>query len=154
MRRWAREEAVPRARALADQGNYLEAYALAAAAEEYIPSDPALRDLWPDLSRSFSVDTAPEGAGAAWKPYADVNAAWRPLGPTPVGNHRLPLGPIRIRLVKTGYLPLEVAASGPVYHSTLIPDGSTTPDMVAVPAATFNAQYAGIGTLTYGSPST
>ena len=110
MRRWAREEAMPRARALADQGSYVEAYQLAAAAEQYIPTDPTLQDLWPDLSRGFSVETTPEGADVEWKPYADVNAAWQPLGQTPVRNHRLPLGPIRIRLVKTGYLPLEVAA--------------------------------------------
>ena len=146
MRRWAREEAVPRARALADQGNYVEAYEMAAAAEPYIPTDPTLRDLWPDLSRGFSVETTPEGANATWKPYAEVNAAWRPLGLTPVGNYRLPLGPVRIRLVKTGYLPLEVAASGAAHRLTLLPEG-TPPDMVAVPAAAFNAQYGGIGTL-------
>ena len=55
MRRWAREEALPRARVLADQGSYVEAYQLAAAAEHYIPTDPTLRDLWPDLSRGFSM---------------------------------------------------------------------------------------------------
>ena len=76
-----------------------------------VPADPALRDLWPDVSRDLSVDTTPEGADASWKPYADVNGAWQPLGTTPVRSHRLPLGPIRIRLVKTGYQPLEVAAS-------------------------------------------
>ena len=152
MRRWAREEALPRARALADQGSYVEAYQLAAAAEQYIPTDPALRDLWPDLSRGFSVETMPEGADATWKPYADVNAAWQPLGTTPVRNHRLPLGPIRIRLVKPGYLPLEVAASAAVQRSTLLPEASTPPDMVRVPAATLNAQYAGIGSLSAQVP--
>ena len=147
MRRWAREEAIPRARVLADQGSYVDAYQLARAAEQYIPTDPAVRDLWPDVSRGFSVETTPTGADAMWKPYADVNAAWQPLGPTPVRSHRLPLGPIRLRLEKAGYLPLEVAAPADVHRFTLLPAGNTTPDMVVVPAATFNAQYGGIGNL-------
>ena len=152
MRRWAREEALPRARVLADQGSYVEAYQLAASAEHYIPTDSTLRDLWPDLSRGFSVDTTPDGADAKWKPYADLNAAWQVLGQTPVRNHRLPLGPIRLRLEKTGYLPLEVAASTAVRSATLLPEGSALADMVRVPAATFNAQYSGIGSLSARVP--
>jgi formylglycine-generating enzyme required for sulfatase activity len=54
--------------------------------------------------------------------------------------------------VKAGYLPLEVAAPTAVHRSTLLAEGSTPPEMVSVPAGTFNAQYAGIGSLSAPLP--
>src|SRR5205823_413146 len=82
--RSARQEAVPRAHALADHGEYAAAYRLALEAERYIPRDPALRDLWPDVTRTLSVETSPTAAEVMWKPYRDTAEPWHSLGRAPI----------------------------------------------------------------------
>ena len=150
MRRWAREEALPRARVLADQGSYVEAYQLAAAAEHYIPTDPRSGISGRIVAWLLSRHDA-GGADAMRKPDANLNALGRHWADT-VRNHRLPLGSIRLRLEKTGYLSLEVAALTSARSATLLPEGSALADMVRVPAATFNAQDSGIGALSARGP--
>jgi eukaryotic-like serine/threonine-protein kinase len=73
-RQWARQRAVPQAHVLADKGNYAAAYQLALEAERYIPHDPTLSDLWPDVSRTLSVETTPASAEVMWKPYSETGA--------------------------------------------------------------------------------
>jgi eukaryotic-like serine/threonine-protein kinase len=144
---WARQKAVPEAHVLADKGNYAAAYQLALAAERYIPHDPTLGDLWPDVSRTLSVETTPASAEVMWKPYSDTGTPWRSLGMTPIAERRLPSGPIRLRVAKPGYVVIEVAAPPSVNRFALVADSRATSDTVRVPAGTLSAQFPGIGDL-------
>ena len=45
-------------------------------AEKYIPEDPILRELWPEISRPYIVRTDPEGVdGPTWCGRLDCRAA-------------------------------------------------------------------------------
>jgi len=147
VRRWAKQEAIPQALVLADKGDYAAAYQLAIEAERYLPGDPALRDLWPDVSRVLSVHSDPSGAELTWTPYGQLNGSWQSLGSTPVLKRRLPAGPIRLRVARAGYAPIEVAAPSSEYRFKLVPQGTLPADMVRVPAGPFRAQFGGIGDL-------
>jgi eukaryotic-like serine/threonine-protein kinase len=65
---WAREQAIPEIIELT-QSNYPAAFALAEEAEKYIPNEPRLARLWPDMSRPVTIHTTPEGADIYIKPY-------------------------------------------------------------------------------------
>ena len=60
--RWAREEAIPEIIRLVEQDNYAPAFTLAEEVERVVPDDPLLADLWPQLSRTRSLNTTPRGA--------------------------------------------------------------------------------------------
>ena len=143
---WARHSAIPEAHRLAETGNYVAAVQLAREAERYTPGDRGLQDLWNAVSRAVTVTSEPPGADVVWKPYADADGAWEPLGTTPVTAPRLPAVPLRLRVVKRGYASIEVAASGTQYRFVLAAEGdSPASDMVRVPAGNLRAQYGGIG---------
>lgn len=108
-RQWARHEAIPLARTLTDQGDYAGAYRLALEATRYIPEEPSLLSLWPDVSQLVSVRSEPSGADVTWKPYGQPSAPWQPLGQTPLRDARLPAGPLRIQVTSAGYDPVQTA---------------------------------------------
>ena len=114
LKEWARHSAIPDAHRLAETGNYVAAVKLAREAERYTPGDRGLQDLWNAVSRTVTVASEPAGADVMWKPYADADAEWEPLGTAPVTVPRLPAVPLRLRIVKPGYAPIEVAASGTI----------------------------------------
>ena len=145
LKEWARHSAIPDGHRLAEAGNYMAAVQLAREAERYAPGDRGLQDLWSAVSRTVTVASEPAGAEVMWKPYADADAGWQPLGATPVTAPRLPAVPLRLRIVKSGYVPIEVAASRTQYRFVLAAEGDLPPDMVRVPAGNLRAQYAGIG---------
>ena len=89
--RWARNEALPKIAQLAEQEKFGEAYTLAVQAERYIPKDPVLTKLWPDISWSESIHTTPQGALVYRRDYNTQGAAWEFVGRTPIENHRFPL---------------------------------------------------------------
>jgi serine/threonine protein kinase/formylglycine-generating enzyme required for sulfatase activity/cephalosporin-C deacetylase-like acetyl esterase len=146
-RQWARYQAIPMARTLADKGDYAGAYRLAVQAARHVAGDPALSSLWPEVSRQFSVRTEPAGAEVQWKPYAELRSPWQTLGRTPVEKATLPAGAIRIRLVATGYEPVEVAPAGTEYLFDFKRAATLRPGMVLVPAGALNERIAGIGLL-------
>jgi len=148
LKEWARHSAIPDAHRLAESGNYVAAVQLAREAERYTPGDRGLQDLWNAVSRTVTVASEPAGADVMWKPYADADVAWEPLGTTPVTAPRLPAVPLRLRVVKPGYAPIEVAASGTQYRFVLAADSDLPSDMVRVPAGNLRAQYGGIGEIT------
>lgn len=139
--RWARDQAIPEAARLAEQGNYVAAFDLARQAEQYVPQDPRLPKLWPELSRLVSIETTPPGAEVRWKEYAAVNAEWRGLGRTPLNQVRLPLGYFRWRVAREGFETLEasgqVGSPSPKLSFALYAVGSGPPGMVRVPAGEF-----------------
>ena len=93
--RWARDEALPEVVQLIEQRSYAQAFDLAERAAEYIPDDPTLADLWPQMSTSMSLQTTPTGAEVYVKDYADIDGDWRLAGVTPIVDGRLSTGPKR-----------------------------------------------------------
>ena len=88
-RHWAREQAIPQIIELIPKSNYPAAFALAVEAEKYIPNEPRLEKLWPDMSRPVTIHTTPEGADVYVKPY-NAGGAWQYLGRSPIEQRRMP----------------------------------------------------------------
>ena len=117
---WAREKAIPEIMQFVERGNYAAAFALARKAEEYVPKDPMLRKLWPEISWVTSIHTTPEGADVYIKEYSATNAPWEYLGRSPIHGIRIPLGSLRWLIKKQGFLTIE-AASGRDRWARLFP---------------------------------
>jgi serine/threonine protein kinase/class 3 adenylate cyclase/formylglycine-generating enzyme required for sulfatase activity/dienelactone hydrolase len=107
--RWAREIALPEITRLGKEGKNSEAFALAEQAEKYIPNDPALTNLWPQISVRALIETTPSAADVYLKEYRKPESAWRYLGQSPLRNFRLPRSFYRWQIKKEGYLPSEKA---------------------------------------------
>ena len=110
--RWARQEALPIIQKLVEQNDYLAAFFLAEQAEKYIPEDPILLKLWPEISRSYIVRTDPEGADVYYKEYSDIEGEWLYLGRSPLESIRFPRGVYRWKLVKEGFETRECGIGG------------------------------------------
>ncbi len=109
---WAAKEAIPEIMQLVERNNYMPAFALARQAERYIPNDPMLRKLWPEMSREVTIHTVPEGADLYMKEYTAKDAAWEHLGRSPIERRRIPYGFFRWKVEKEGYVTIEAASSG------------------------------------------
>jgi cephalosporin-C deacetylase-like acetyl esterase len=110
--RWAREQAMPEIMRLVEKSDYISAFTLAREAERYIPSDPMLGKLWPEMSREVTIHTAPEGADVYMKGYTAKGANPEYLGRSPIERRRIPYGFFRWRVEKEGYVSVEGASSG------------------------------------------
>ena len=132
--RWARNVAVPEIERLAADGDFDGVYRLGREAIEVLPDDPRLKQLWLDQTFLGRIETNPPGAAVEVKGYLSERPDWIAIGRSPVAG-RLPFGPLRVRLTRDGYLPLEVA--GGFFGSyTLDTASSSQPGMVRVNAAT------------------
>ena len=89
--RWAREQALPRISRLVDEENVGAAYALAVEAERFIPDDPMLAKLWPQISWSGSINTKPPGASVFRRDYTSPNRGWTFIGHSPIDGRGFPL---------------------------------------------------------------
>ena len=123
---------------LADAGKLAEAFALALEVERTLPAEPALRRLWPEVSRVIEVDSSPAGALVQARPYGAPDDAWRTLGTTPVAGARISVLPSQLRLSKAGFVTAERAQwrYGPfqVRLAVDLPaEGTVPPGMVAIP---------------------
>ena len=107
--RWAREEAIPEIERLIKEKDLVAAFHLADQAEEFLPGDPVLEELWPRVSLSMSVETEPSGADVYVRGYADLNGEWRHLGVSPVEGVRLPLQSHRWRVSREDYVTVDRA---------------------------------------------
>ncbi len=110
--RWARRKALPMVAKLLERGDYLAAFFVAEEAEKYIPEDPILVELWPEISRPYSIWSDPEGADVYYKEYADIEGEWLYLGRTPLESIRFPRGVYRWKLVKEGFETRECGIGG------------------------------------------
>jgi formylglycine-generating enzyme required for sulfatase activity len=138
--RWAREEAIPQIRALLQQDDYTAAYALAQQAAAYIPNDPVLAELRPQITNRPSLNTKPPGASVFVKPYAAPASEWRLVGTTPLEKVEMPFGAYRWRVQADGFETIEFARNALTLQNVpttleLKPAGSVTAGMVAVPAS-------------------
>ncbi len=130
---WASKEATPEIMRLLERSNYIAAFALAREAEHYIPNDPILGKLWPEMSREVTIHTLPEGADVYMKEYTAKDAAWEHLGRSPIEHRRIPYGFFRWKVEKEGYVSVEAASSGKagwVFSSAPYPEKSVTLNFV------------------------
>jgi serine/threonine protein kinase/formylglycine-generating enzyme required for sulfatase activity/dienelactone hydrolase len=108
--RWAREQAIPLIRQLADSGKPEPAFRLATQAAALLPNDSVLRSLWSRISWMVSIHSSPAGARVLREQYAADDSAWHYFGTTPMDSVRFPFGVSRLRFEKEGAQVLEVAA--------------------------------------------
>jgi len=112
--RWAREVALPEIERLVGQNwqrELDEAYGLAEKAEEMIPNDPKLAELFSKCSLKMTVRTEPAGAKIYVKHYKSPKSAWEYLGVSPIEKVRLPIGIFRWKMEKDGYETVLAASS-------------------------------------------
>jgi hypothetical protein len=132
--RWARNEAVPRARLLAESGNTPTALALLRQAERWLPRDPEIERIRRVYAITTIIQTSPPGASLYFKDYMDVNAAWQYVGKSPVEMWIANGQGYRVKLEKPGFHTLEAAL--PFVHNwsaTLAPAAASPAEMMVAP---------------------
>jgi predicted Ser/Thr protein kinase len=147
---WAREQALPEIERLADAGELLDAYELAARVRAIVPDDPLLQRLTPLFTGTFSLTSTPTGAYVYVRDYTAVDAEWQLLGSTPLTDVQVPRRMLRWRIEMPGFNPVE-RVTGPgdlvvpedvgrfnVIDVTLRAAGGQDADMVDIPAGTTN----------------
>jgi DNA-binding winged helix-turn-helix (wHTH) protein len=102
-----------------------------------------------------AIETAPPGAMVSFKPYAEPDAEWQPLGVTPL-EAELPKGAQRLRFVADGHAPVIMASPNPsmlfnnvgrdFYVVELPPAGEVPDGMVYIPAGNLRVPLAGFYT--------
>jgi len=105
--RWARERGLPEIERLAGEEKYVAAFRLAQQAEKYVPRDPALLKLWPQVSRTISIVTKPPDAEVWFKNYRTPDAPWEYVGRSPINHLRVPQGFLRWKLEKRDLATVE-----------------------------------------------
>jgi len=110
---WAKYEAISEIKRLMDDGRINDSYNLAVKAEKVIPDNPKLVELWPYISRPFTIDTDPQDAMIYWKEYAETDDPWIYLEKTPIDSIRLPIG---LKQVRNSQRRISNGLSGPKYH--------------------------------------
>ena len=147
--RWAREELPEIERRIGTNDvwrNLGDAYSLATKAEEYIPHEPKLAELFSKCSLNINIRTEPSGAKIYMKEYNAPDREWKYLGVSPIEKIRVPVGIFRWKIDKEGYDTVLAASStwdiDIQKHDILIPHdimrvldkkGSIPPGMVRVP---------------------
>jgi len=131
--RWARHVALPEITKLLEQDDYLGAFSLAGEAERYTSDDPALINLWPRISRDFSIVTTPSDADIFFREYSAIDAPWQYLGRSSLENIRFPHGAYRWKIEKEGFEIREFVA-GNSLNIKLWEEGNLQKDMVPIPS--------------------
>jgi eukaryotic-like serine/threonine-protein kinase len=136
--RWAKEQAVPQIAQLIEKEKLAEAYALAVQAERYIPNDPALVKLWPDISWSASINTTPSGASVFRRNYSGPGNDWEVVGRTPIVNWRFPAVDSQWKFELKGFATVERATfpSDDSMTETMVEEAKAPAGMVHVRLST------------------
>jgi dienelactone hydrolase len=122
------------ARQMAAQGKANEAFRIVRGLEPSLSGEPELARFWEDfVVWRASYGTDPPGATVDIKDYLDVTGEWERIGETPVEGFRASTAPLRARLNRPGYEPLEVAVVGARLSFTLSAVGTRPEGMVYVP---------------------
>ena len=100
---WAREQALPDIVRLVNENEYTAAFQLAERAEKYIPNDPQLGDLIPQVQRTFSIKTTPSRADVFIKDYTDPDGDWGHIGKTPLDSVKISCACKQWKIVKQGF---------------------------------------------------
>ena len=148
----AARESLPRIEALAEEGDYREAYALAERAEDVLGGDDStLARLWPEISEELTVRSEPPGAEVRSLGFSGDTTGSR-LGTTPIEDLRIPRDDYLLTIERPGYAPVErlfatdlmrEEALGfgrpydPVVDVPLLPADSVPAGMVWVPGGSY-----------------
>lgn len=108
--RWAREVILPAIDSLAAESRWEKAYFLAQEAESYIHNDPMLTKLWSKFSVKVSIKTNPADARVYLREYTAADTQWLYLGRTPIDSAYFPLGSVRVRIERAGFVTLDLTA--------------------------------------------
>ncbi|MHC4168606.1 MAG: bifunctional serine/threonine-protein kinase/formylglycine-generating enzyme family protein [Planctomycetota bacterium] len=100
---WAKGEALPRIVELVKEADYRAAFPLAQKAMKHIPQDPTLTELWPRISRNYSIKTTPAGAKIWFREYSAIDEPWQYLGECPLENITLARDAYRWKIEKEGF---------------------------------------------------
>ncbi|MEQ9562009.1 MAG: SUMF1/EgtB/PvdO family nonheme iron enzyme [Woeseiaceae bacterium] len=111
--RHARYELLPEIRRQLELNwrDFTETYDLAMQAEEIIPDDPELVEIFDRISLRIDIDSDPAGADVYVKKYQGPDLEWTHLGKTPIDGVRMPVGIFRWKFEKEGYETVSAAAS-------------------------------------------
>ena len=114
---WAKEQ-IPRIQELSEAGSHFAAFDLLSEVRNYIPDDPTLLALMPNIATSLSVVTDPSGASVYLKRY-DADASGRfpertLVGTTPITNVPIPRGPHILYIEKDGFAGVAQSVSGAI----------------------------------------
>jgi tRNA A-37 threonylcarbamoyl transferase component Bud32/dienelactone hydrolase len=106
--RWARNEALPRARLLASSGDVAAALVLAKQAETFLGNDPGIYTLRKIYGYPMALRTSPPGARIFLKPYLSPDAPWEFVGTSPIDGVLVDRSAVyRVRAVKAGFETIE-----------------------------------------------
>jgi len=115
--RLARYELLPKVVQLAQEITTLDytgsqkVYQAAVEVEKSLPNDPKLVEIFKRFSTTLSVTTDPPGARVSIQLYQAPDEPWEYLGVSPLGNKRLPLEYLRLKIEKEGYETAVAASS-------------------------------------------
>jgi len=110
--RWAQNEAFPRIEALADEGRWEDAHALAREVARRLPGNEELAQIWPTIGFITTIESEPPGAIVSRRPYRKPDSPLQELGQTPLSDIVIPFGPSVFRLELDGRPPLERIIGG------------------------------------------
>lgn len=133
--RWARNEALPRARLLGDAGDTRAALALARQAETYLGKNADIQKLYQLYGFPIDFHTSPPGAQVYLKDYLTPDSPWELAGKTPIDRYPIDrLSLYRVKVTLPGYETQESACCGPKWSRTvpLLPTGSSPAGMLYV----------------------
>ena len=145
--RWARETVLPEILRFFEEDDYSAAFDRAQEIRHYIPKDPQLIEILPEIERTISVVTSPPNADVFMRDYRDLGKEWEFLGKTPIQNKKISREFKRWKIVKDGYETLErsdIIEGPPLKPITkkvdslelnikLDPKGNLPPEMVRIP---------------------
>jgi formylglycine-generating enzyme required for sulfatase activity/dienelactone hydrolase len=137
---WTRDHVIPKIQRIQEE-HPVRAIRLAREAERYAPDDVArVRQPW----YRMKVETDPPGATVSVADYVDRDGAWEELGQSPIVNQQVPFGYYRLRIVKPGFVPVEIGS--PMLgrpRLKLTPESANIAGMVPVPGGPYGVGRAG-----------
>ena len=111
-----RDEPLPAGQALLPEierlfaaDDFAGAFRAAEQAQEVIPDDPQLEELWTLVASDLTIETTPPGADIFVREYSDTDGEWARLGQSPIEEERFPQGVFHLRVESDGYETLESA---------------------------------------------
>jgi formylglycine-generating enzyme required for sulfatase activity/dienelactone hydrolase len=110
---WVNQELLPEIRNQMEVSwrDTTETYALALQAEEIIPDDTGLEEVFERVSLRIEINSDPPGSDVYMKNYLNPEQPWTYMGVTPIENKRVPVGIFRWKFEKDGYETVLAAAS-------------------------------------------
>lgn len=109
----ARKIIAPQIQALINDQQTVAAYQMMRSLEPQIKTDALFEEIMNDLTLTTSFDKLPADTSVKIQDAASDKDQWITLGRTPLKNIKLPIGPIRIRFEKHGYVPRDLQLKVP-----------------------------------------